>query len=165
MPEISSARASRAPLHKNIFRLLKALTYGIVAALSFAWGHRPPELLWTWLFRSLTLLSFCYLIYDRIYETSATVSVSASDPRNPLDMFPFSINNNSHLFEIRDIRWGCQIITARNEYGEILRNMMLSQGTKSVIEKGGNLNISCLGKDNFRFIKFDGDQHIIDANI
>ena len=63
-------------------------------------GHSKPrhgELMANWFFRSLTLLSVFYLVFDRIYETSATISAPAPDALKPFS-FPFSVRNNSHFF-------------------------------------------------------------------
>jgi hypothetical protein len=63
------------------------------------WVWFDKSQLVTWLFRLFTVLSVLYLVYDRIYETSLTTSSVASDP-NDAFKYPFSINNNSHLFSI-----------------------------------------------------------------
>jgi hypothetical protein len=60
-------------------------------------------------FRFLTLMSVGYLVYDRVFETDASVSVQASDPNDAFE-FPFSINNNSHLFSISNIHWNVVMI-------------------------------------------------------
>jgi hypothetical protein len=59
-------------------------------------------------FRLATLVSVGYLVADRIYETNASISSPAPDPRNPLDS-PFTITNNSHIFTIRNVEWYCYV--------------------------------------------------------
>jgi hypothetical protein len=90
------------------------------------------ERMWTWFFRVLTLVSVSYLVSDRIYEMDATISSPASDPKNAF-LFPFSIQNNSHIFRIKNIQWACT-------YG---------------IVKGPRINFSNnLETDNGRRVKF-----------
>src|SRR5262245_21496102 len=59
------------------------------------------DLIANWFFRFLTLITVGYLVFDRIYETSAYVFSPASDPENPW-VFPFTIANNSHVFSIKN---------------------------------------------------------------
>jgi hypothetical protein len=103
---------------------------------------------WTWIFRLLTLLSVGYLVADRKYETEATINIVASD-ENYAFLFPFSINNNSHIFPIYNINWVCAVIEARGEKIK-LDYVSAGNGTKSEIDPRRNLNIGCniIGKNS-----------------
>src|ERR1700737_1475190 len=81
------------------------LGYGAI----WTWHHRWRTAKWIGVlfWRSATLLSVGYLVYDRYYETDATLSVPASDPSFPFT-FPFAITNNSHVFAIRNVAWSCR---------------------------------------------------------
>jgi hypothetical protein len=114
----------------------------------FCWIWQKNELIWTWFFRLLTLMSVGYLVYDRIYETGVSISSPASDPKNPF-AFPFSITNNSHIFTVEKIYWRCRFpgnrISVNPNGGTIwYENVATVGGTKSEISPGGILNISCL---------------------
>jgi hypothetical protein len=85
--------------------------------------------------------SVSYLVFDRIYETGATVSVVASDSNDPFK-FPFSINNNSHIFSFSQIEWRCLFLYARAGRFEF-HNDLLGSGTILKLPAGQNLNISC----------------------
>jgi hypothetical protein len=92
-------------------------------------------------FRIATLLSVAYLVYDRIYETSATILSPASDPQHPF-LFPFSISNNSHIFPIRNVYWDCRYLSLKTDQ-IISQNNQQIQGTLSEMLAGQTLNISC----------------------
>ena len=106
------------------------------------WIWYDKSLLATWTFRLFTLLSVGYLVYDRVYETGASVTIVASDPKNPF-FFPFSINNNSHIFPIRNVRWECTVIYAKDANNNTFSNDISLHGTQTEIAAGGNLNIDC----------------------
>jgi hypothetical protein len=105
---------------------------------------------WIWrlvtvtnVFRLFTLLSVGYLVYDRIFETDASISVQASDPNDALE-FPFSINNNSHLFSISNIHWNVAMIHAKSKILGSTVNFGRNEfdnGTVSMIDPGRNLNL------------------------
>jgi hypothetical protein len=114
---------------------------GIVArATSWSWQHRWD--FWSGFFRLSTLLSVGYLVFDRIYETGASISSTGSDPKNPL-YFPFALTNNSHIFRLRNIRWNCHFLDA--QFGFLtLRNAGMSfGGTVAEIAPGNVVNVSC----------------------
>ena len=105
------------------------------------WTRKQHDGVATWTFRLLTLISFGYLIYDRIFETAATISSVASDPNNPF-YFPFSITNNSHIFTLRDIQWTCAVVSAKANI--TLTNVGIGfTDHASEIRPGDVLNISC----------------------
>lgn len=105
---------------------------------------------WIWrlitvtnVFRLFTLLSVGYLVYDRIFETAASVSVQASDPNDAFE-FPFSINNNSHLFSIYNIQWKIAMIHAVSKVSGVTYHFGrngFDSGTVSLINPGRNLNV------------------------
>jgi hypothetical protein len=68
-------------------------------------------------FRLATLISVGYLVYDRIYETEASLSAPISTANHPPD-FIFAITNNSHLFKIYEIQWRCLMIDVENSLGQ-----------------------------------------------
>jgi hypothetical protein len=119
------------------------LFHGGAFALRFLWKHRRPVArnLWSSIFRVATLMSVSYLVYDRIWETEATIVSPASDPQDAF-FFPFSIQNNSHLFTIRNIHWECETevligprLSASNNY--------TTSGTVSEISPGRNMLFQC----------------------
>jgi len=97
-----------------------------------------------WIFRGLTLLSVGYLVFDRIYETSAFIYPAASDPQNPF-IFPFTITNQSHLFPIDNLKWGCEIeymhTVPPHEY--TVANSRIVSSTTVTLPPGASLNIRC----------------------
>ena len=123
--------------------LVQSLNYigtGLKAVVFWIWGLITV----TNVFRLFTLLSVGYLVYDRVYETDASISVQASDPNDAFE-FPFSINNNSHLFSISNIHWNVIMIHALgNISGSPLAHFGRNEfdnGTVSMIDPGRNLNL------------------------
>jgi hypothetical protein len=106
------------------------------------WTWKKHDGVAAWTFRLLTLISFGYLIYDRIFETSATISSVASDPNNPF-YFPFSITNNSHIFTLRDIQWTCAVVSAKTNNITLTNVSFGFTDHASEILPGDVLNISC----------------------
>ena len=102
------------------------------------------------IFRGFTLLSFTYLILDRIYETGALIQSPASDPKDPF-LFPFSITNMSHIFTLRDIRWRCEfpfrtydpLNRINGSPANIYDDISNVSGTLTELSPGGVLNFSC----------------------
>jgi hypothetical protein len=95
----------------------------------------------TWLLRTITVLGFSYLILERMYESNLTVSVVASDPEDPF-RYPFSINNNSHLWSVSNIQWYCLLISIQGPHLDMGRNVLASDSVSN-IPAGRKLNISC----------------------
>jgi hypothetical protein len=95
----------------------------------------------TWLFRFFTVLSVSYLVYDRLFETILTISAAASDPKDAFK-YPFSINNNSHLFSVSGLQWKCLLISIQSQRLN-MRNSVIGFGTNSSIQARQNLNITC----------------------
>ena len=119
-----------------------------IARATLSWIWCDKSLIVSWLFRLFTLSSVGYLVYDRIYETGVNISVSASDPRDPL-YFPFSIVNNSHIFTIRHINYLCGIDIFETSiksgfYGGGSGGFKLSPEYPE-LSPGGIINISCRG--------------------
>jgi hypothetical protein len=96
----------------------------------------------TWALRVVTVLGFSYLVIERIYESNLTVSIVASDPEDPF-RYPFSINNNSHLWSMSNIQWRCLLISIDAPPNVHLVYNVLASDTVSNIPAGQNLNISC----------------------
>jgi hypothetical protein len=102
------------------------------------------------IFRVFTLLSFTYLVLDRIYETGALIQSPASDPNDPF-LFPFSITNMSHIFTLRDIKWRCEfpfrtydrVNPMNGSPANIYEDMSNVSGTTKELPPGGVLNVSC----------------------
>jgi hypothetical protein len=105
------------------------------------WVWRDKSLLVTWLFRFFTVLSVSYLVYDRLFETALTISAAASDPKDAFK-YPFSINNNSHLFLVTGLQWQCLIISIQSEHLNMTKSA-IGFGTNASIQAGQNLNITC----------------------
>jgi hypothetical protein len=118
--------------------------FGNVIRLSprWTWTHKLLVLrfLWKAFWPVATLSSVSYLVFDRIYETAATISSPASDPRDPF-LFPFSIANNSHLFPIYNVQWTCRHISTKSNV--TLINVSVEWHTQSKISPGTILNIDC----------------------
>jgi hypothetical protein len=93
-------------------------------------------------FRLATLISVGYLVFDRIYETGATIFSPTSDPKSPF-LFPFTITNNSHLFHIHNVVWDCVAIHIETEHGTTLDRGQFLYGSQTQIGPGQSLNISC----------------------
>ncbi len=107
------------------------------------WIWNDKALVVTWLLRITTVISFSYLIYDRIYETGVTISAAASDPKNPF-YFPFAIINNSHIFEIMHIKYNCGIENLKtNNNFSLSRVGFVVSNEFPRLDAGGILNISC----------------------
>jgi hypothetical protein len=139
-PPLSSAAV---PTHK-VSGAFRALIRRVRAIGHSIWYDKPLTL--AWFFRALTLLSVGYLLFDRLYETDATISLVASDPSDPFK-FPFSVNNNSHIFTFENVRWSCILLSVHAEAGSehvnITNSTLLSRGTKISIAPGHNLNVKC----------------------
>ncbi len=121
--------------------------YGSCFCAIFVWHHRRA--LSTGFWRAIALASLFFLIFDRVYETSATVSSVASDPKTPF-YFPFAITNNSHLLTLRNIEWTCHVINVTfNVPSTIQNNSIGAKGIKNELASGEILNIPC------RFMKTD----------
>jgi hypothetical protein len=133
-------------------RLLLRIATAPFRLASRLWHHPRRETFWSWFFRFLTLLSVSYLVYDRIYETEATIEVSASDPAFPFT-FPFIIKNNSHISAIDNVRWACRYIHMEFGNHNTLDAGQQILGSTSTIAAGKTLNINCnaIGP-NSRFI-------------
>lgn len=117
-----------------------------VAIACFLWPCRNPlrswKLAWGGLWRIATAISVSYLVFDRIYEISAIVSSPASDPKQPF-FFPFTITNQSHLFNLKDISWNCYVVYVKAGGIEMSSDQNITSGTTSVIEPGQSKNIPC----------------------
>ena len=97
----------------------------------------------TWVFRIITLLGFFYLIYDRFYETSATISSPVLNVQRQF-VFVFTITNNSHLFTIRNVSWNCITDHMKTTNGSVINNVEIAiSGSSSEILPGQDLNINC----------------------
>src|SRR4051794_24409461 len=106
------------------FRWLAALAIGLwisavdAAIVCLVWPYRNPirslKLAWLGLWRAAAAISVGYLVFDRIYETNATMASPASDPNEPFRM-PFSITNNSHIFALKNLSWTCTALSIRTE--------------------------------------------------
>jgi len=92
-------------------------------------------------FRIATLMSVGYLVFDRLYETSATVSSIVSDPKDPFRL-PFTITNSSHIFTIRNISWTCRAIRIEGGH-KFLGETRLLSGTTNELAPGKGVNFSC----------------------
>jgi hypothetical protein len=93
-------------------------------------------------FRVATLLSVGYLVYDRIYETGATISSPVSDPNDPLRI-PFVITNNSHLFWIRNLSWSCTANHVDSERSTNININHMIRGSERTLPPGQLSNIDC----------------------
>jgi hypothetical protein len=91
------------------------------------------------------LIGLGYLTADTYFQTEATISSVASDPKDPF-YFPFSVVNNSHLFSITNVNWTCKIIYLINdEPSAITDSQTGGSGFQARILPNGVLNIACGG--------------------
>jgi hypothetical protein len=105
--------------------------------------HLFHERIITWVFRLFTLLSFYYLVYDRFYETTGSISVTGADPADPY-RFPFAFTNQSHMFTLKTISWKCNIIRTEYEGDIIFANVkVVGHGIAQELQTGGVINITC----------------------
>jgi hypothetical protein len=152
-------RKSRlAKLHDLILRgnLLLGRLYGLIWT-----GVR-----WLWpasgsLYRATieigTFLGIAFLVYDAYFQTEATVSSVASDPQDVF-YFPFSLTNNSHIFSIRHIKWGCDVEHLRSAQNATMDHVgIMGSGSEDEIPPNGTLNMFC------RSVKIE--QKIVEARI
>jgi hypothetical protein len=121
------------------------ILWAVGRSATWVWGHKLRALDWAAVFfwRSVTLLGVIWLVYDRVYETDATLSVSASDPKWAFE-FPFVITNASHIFAIRNVRWTCQFMRVIWEENGGFQNLQVAYGSTSIIDAGRVLNINCM---------------------
>jgi hypothetical protein len=111
-------------------------------------------LLWIWLHPRKAFQAFleigavsgiAYLVYDTYFQTEATISSVASDPKNPFYL-PFSVANNSHIFPIRDVKWRCIIDYLVNDKNmAVMESAVAGSGEQAEILPNGILNIDCSG--------------------
>jgi hypothetical protein len=108
------------------------------------WVHlyEIPGHLWRAFWRAIALVGVSYLVYDRFYETSATISASASDPTFPFS-FPFAITNNSHVFIIRNLSWSCQALSLKFGDHNAMSNARVIRGSTISVEPGRTINVDC----------------------
>lgn len=147
--------------------------YGLGRALQTGWRLLvalccliKKEDYWVnWVFRVATAVSVGYLLYDRIYETAATLSISASDPHDPM-MFPFSVTNNSHIFKIRHFHWTCWVISFVNAKNSGMANFGLTQkrSAEFTIDEGETLNFHCFKGNGMKIFDF-GDAPVLKAEV
>jgi hypothetical protein len=112
-----------------------------------SWPRHHPKafakFLWNGFFRLAAVLSVGYLVYDRLYETAATLSApSSSDPNDPF-VFPFSITNNSHIFRITDVNWTCTVASLHTPTTTLENVGVAQSGHTSQIERGKTTNFRC----------------------
>jgi hypothetical protein len=122
------------------------------------------NILGSWFFRLLAIVSVGYLVYDRIYETESTISSPIPDAIHPFD-FIFTITNNSHLFPIRDVQWFCVADHVKTTFNNTFANAALGDATVSGIRPGQNLNSNCNGKGTSVFLKFDPNDEIVEGTV
>ena len=150
----------RIPLRRAILRFLIRAALWLLRRLGFLWARAVDAAiwlaLWPWrhprstlkagwsgIFRIATLLSVGYLVFDRIYETGATLSSPLSDPADPFRL-PFTITNNSHLFSLRNLKWTCRTQDVESNTGaEAAGFPKILRGSQSILLPGQILNIDC----------------------
>jgi hypothetical protein len=124
--------------------------------VAWVWiAHRPGWIrqhpskvarsLWSGVFRVATLISVGYLVYDRLYETGASIETIASDPADPL-LFPFSVTNNSHVFWMHQVKVACEyrsLLFEKNSH--FVYDSYVSSSVPQEIPIGTALLYSCRG--------------------
>jgi hypothetical protein len=117
--------------------------------LSVITERSPTRWIWYHPFQAFldigTFLGILFLAYDTYFQTEATISSVASDPKNPF-YFPFSVINNSHIFPIRDVKWECRIDYVINDkHNSVMDSGVAGSGLQAEIPPNGILNIDCGG--------------------
>jgi hypothetical protein len=125
---------------------------------------KSAKFLWASFFRLATLASVSYLVFDRLYETEATITSPASDPKNPF-AFPFAITNSSHLFAIHDVRWTCEIESLK--VGNVsLQRVGELHGSGGTIGPGQSINLQCQGASPIsHFVRTEKEMPVKEAEI
>lgn len=133
---LSRSRAVAAAAMKTLWRVLFFWEWPLWRWPCWEWNG------WNWMFRLLSLPALIFLVSERVYETGASISSPSSDPRNPFT-FPFSVQNNSHIFTLKNIRWTCNVISMKTG-GVSIENVGFSFGSEiSEIDPGRVGNVSC----------------------
>jgi hypothetical protein len=110
-------------------------------------------------------VSVGYLIYDRLYETEATITAALPTDQSPA-VFLFTINNNSHLFKITDVRWNCFVEHLVTTSGTEINMSGRFNGSERKILAGHNLNVDCNAKqDTSTFLGFKSSDTIAEGTI
>lgn len=147
-PEKPIARAILQFLGRALWLVAWCLKkFGVAIRQIPSWLYRKKgtiaRLLGIGFWRATTLLSVGYLVYDRLYETEATIISPASDP-NDIFRFPFSIRNNSHIFTIKNVRWYCAYINIDSENGPKFQyDLVTPHGIVAEIPPGETANVPC----------------------
>lgn len=95
-----------------------------------------------WIFRSLALAGFMFLILDRMYDMQATISTTGSDPNNAL-AYPFALTNNSRYLAISDVKWQCNVVKLISKSGSMIDGALIHSQSPSRIPPGKTANITC----------------------
>jgi hypothetical protein len=139
--------SNRRVLWPGIFLLnmLLLVLWLVGRTVFWIWRNKWTAAEWIWVlfWRGVTLLGVLWLVYDRVYEADATLTAPVSDPKSALE-FPFVITNPSHVFAIRNVRWGCVLGRLEWTGGSGFRDLTLASGTTKSIGPGQVLNIDCL---------------------
>jgi hypothetical protein len=98
------------------------------------------------IYAALNLVGVTYLVYDTAYRASADIDVAGSDPHNPF-LLPFRVTNNSNLFNMYNIFWGCGIVEmiradAPSQKPTMINSTIIS-GFAPEIKIGSILNFHC----------------------
>lgn len=172
----SQGRSLTQAILRHLGRLLRAFAVRTIMLWIWAVDAAIWCLLWIWtnpwrstktavniFFRIATLLSVAYLVYDRAYETEATLSSPVLTANKPFGLI-FAITNNSHLFTIRNVRWECfadHIKTApRTNH---IRDVLVVDGSQKAIGPGQSLNVNCNKSGNIFPFGFASDETIAEA--
>jgi hypothetical protein len=123
-------------------------SYNVFVTFAFTasvlWRRRRPLARWIGIlfWRAVTLLSLAWLIFDRVYETGATIAPTGSAPKKSL-YFPFAVSNNSHIFTLRNVRWSFHVLEA--QFGGLaMQDIMFNVAGKiDEIAPGDVANVSC----------------------
>jgi hypothetical protein len=90
-----------------------------------------------------TLVGVVYLVYDTYFQTEATVSSVASDPKNPF-LYPFTLANNSHVFSLKNVQMTCRLITIVYPNNMVIEGpKLIYRATANEIPPNGVLNLRC----------------------
>jgi hypothetical protein len=115
--------------------------------------------LWSGIFRIAALVSVGYLVFDRLYETSVTISAPVPNAIKAF-AFPFAMTNDSHLFSIRNLAWQCVAAFLKTETDEPAKDVGLDSGSTAKINPGETVNVNCnkphSPTGNFEIIKGGG---------
>jgi hypothetical protein len=79
---------------------------------------------------------------DYYFQTTPAIHITGSDASNPF-LFPFSIKNESKLFDLHDVKWECKIHTVLDPGNNMDGDHVAGGKTKIIPSNGEPVNSTC----------------------